>query len=231
MPYRLLIIGLLACSLATAGCSGEPTIDDCPPGSDCSRAPRKSSGSTSKAKKVDPLEAMLEAADKLAAEGELRGAEQTYWQARSMAATEDDKDRVTIRAWERAGHLATESLLRDAAVKTCEGDELPTVYFLPDDPSLSSGAADETVGKLAKCLQDSGREVVLEAHVPGAIYSAEYAIALGERLAGAVQKKLIAKGVPEGRISTVSHGAERPVCERRSLDCFARSFRVDLSYR
>ena len=50
----------------------------------------------------------------------------------------------------------------------------------------------------------------------------EYNLALGARRAEAVRTYLIQRGVPAGRIDTISFGKERPIAEGSNEDAFAR---------
>ncbi|VDC50819.1 peptidoglycan-associated lipoprotein Pal [Brevundimonas mediterranea] len=51
----------------------------------------------------------------------------------------------------------------------------------------------------------------------------EYNLALGARRAEAVRTNLINRGVPAGRIDTISYGKERPIAEGSSEDSWARN--------
>ena len=51
----------------------------------------------------------------------------------------------------------------------------------------------------------------------------EYNLALGARRAEAVRTYLINRGVPAGRIDTISYGKERPIAEGSSEDSWARN--------
>jgi len=51
----------------------------------------------------------------------------------------------------------------------------------------------------------------------------EYNIALGARRAEAVRSYLISRGVPAGRIDTISFGKERPIAQGSNEDAWARN--------
>jgi len=51
----------------------------------------------------------------------------------------------------------------------------------------------------------------------------EYNLALGARRAEAVRNYLINRGIPAGRIDTISFGKERPIAEGSSEDAWARN--------
>jgi peptidoglycan-associated lipoprotein len=54
----------------------------------------------------------------------------------------------------------------------------------------------------------------------------EYNLALGERRARAARDHLVSSGVAADRISTVSFGAEQPVCTEATDDCWAKNRRA-----
>ena len=58
--------------------------------------------------------------------------------------------------------------------------------------------------------------------------SREYNIGLGERRAQAVRRALLAQGVAESQITTVSYGEERPAVEGGDEAAFAQNRRVEL---
>ena len=51
----------------------------------------------------------------------------------------------------------------------------------------------------------------------------EYNLALGARRAESVRNYLISRGIPAGRIDTISFGKERPIAEGSSEDAWARN--------
>ncbi|HEX4178677.1 MAG TPA: peptidoglycan-associated lipoprotein Pal [Rhizomicrobium sp.] len=53
----------------------------------------------------------------------------------------------------------------------------------------------------------------------------EYNLALGARRANAVKEYLIAQGVANGRVETISYGKERPLCTDSNEACWAQNRR------
>jgi len=56
----------------------------------------------------------------------------------------------------------------------------------------------------------------------------EYNVALGDRRARAARNYLVALGIAADRISTVSYGKERPVCEAHEESCWALNRRAHI---
>ena len=53
----------------------------------------------------------------------------------------------------------------------------------------------------------------------------EYNLALGERRANAAKNYLIALGIDQNRMQTISYGKERPVCTENSESCWSQNRR------
>jgi peptidoglycan-associated lipoprotein len=54
----------------------------------------------------------------------------------------------------------------------------------------------------------------------------EYNLALGERRANATKNYLIALGIDQNRMQTISYGKERPVCTESTESCWAQNRRA-----
>ncbi|MHB8535088.1 MAG: peptidoglycan-associated lipoprotein Pal [Sulfuricaulis sp.] len=59
----------------------------------------------------------------------------------------------------------------------------------------------------------------------------EYNLALGERRAKAVEKMMKVLGVAGNRITTVSYGEEKPLCEEHNESCWRQNRRVELDHK
>ena len=60
--------------------------------------------------------------------------------------------------------------------------------------------------------------------------SREYNLALGQRRADAVKRRLVLLGATEAQVESVSLGEEKPVCTQQTEDCWARNRRADILY-
>lgn len=61
--------------------------------------------------------------------------------------------------------------------------------------------------------------------------SREYNLGLGQRRADSVRKILMAKGVKDGQIETVSFGKEKPVNPAHDAAAWAENRRTDIVYQ
>ena len=59
----------------------------------------------------------------------------------------------------------------------------------------------------------------------------EYNIALGDERAAAVKKYLSGQGVEDSRMTTISYGEERPICQRHTEECWQMNRRADFVMR
>jgi peptidoglycan-associated lipoprotein len=60
--------------------------------------------------------------------------------------------------------------------------------------------------------------------------SREYNIGLGERRAQAVRRALLAQGVADAQVATVSYGEERPASEGSDEAAYAQNRRVEFAH-
>jgi len=82
----------------------------------------------------------------------------------------------------------------------------------------------------AKFLNADGKRALrLEGHTDER-GSREYNIGLGERRAQAVRRALMLQGVPEGQITTISYGEERPAASGSDEEVYGKNRRVEMSY-
>ena len=99
------------------------------------------------------------------------------------------------------------------------------VLFSVDQSSLTPGAQ-ETVAAQARWLAaNPGYAATIEGHADEQ-GTREYNLALGARRAAAVQDYLVAQGVAEARLRTVSYGKERPVAVCSDESCYAQNRRA-----
>jgi peptidoglycan-associated lipoprotein len=83
------------------------------------------------------------------------------------------------------------------------------VFFPFDSSSLDAKAQETLDHQAAWLLQFPSLTVTVEGNADER-GTREYNLALGERRANAVKSYLVAKGVPDSRILTISYGSERP---------------------
>ncbi|MEM7542207.1 MAG: peptidoglycan-associated lipoprotein Pal [Pseudomonadota bacterium] len=103
------------------------------------------------------------------------------------------------------------------------------IYFDYDSSDIRADFSD-TVAAHARYLEaNPGLSVTLEGHADER-GSREYNLALGERRALAVRKRLVLLGAAAGQIRTVSYGEERPVAEGHDDSSYGQNRRVELVY-
>lgn len=102
---------------------------------------------------------------------------------------------------------------------------LVDVYFDYDRAELSPGSRDQLATNARFLNQDPRFSLTLEGHCDerGTV---EYNLALGERRAQSAKSYLVSLGVPGSRLTTVSYGEERPVCEEPEESCRRLNRRV-----
>jgi peptidoglycan-associated lipoprotein len=101
-----------------------------------------------------------------------------------------------------------------------------SVYFDFDRYAIR-GEEDPLIAEHAKLLNAySNDQLTLQGNCDER-GSSEYNLALGQRRADAVKRKLVLLGVPEGRIETVSFGKEKPREPCHQERCWAQNRRAD----
>jgi peptidoglycan-associated lipoprotein len=58
--------------------------------------------------------------------------------------------------------------------------------------------------------------------------SAEYNMALGQERANAAKAYLVQVGIPDGQLSTVTYGKEKPICDEHDETCWQKNRRVHI---
>lgn len=118
------------------------------------------------------------------------------------------------------GGAASPGSVQDFAVNV--GDR---VFFESDQTDLSQ-TAQATLDKQARWLNQYGRYAfTIEGHADER-GTREYNFALGARRSESVKSYLIAKGIPAGRIRTISYGKERPVATCNDISCWSQNRRA-----
>lgn len=59
--------------------------------------------------------------------------------------------------------------------------------------------------------------------------SAEYNLALGDKRAHAAERFLVSMGIPDSRLTVLSYGKERPVCEDHDEACWQKNRRAHIT--
>lgn len=103
------------------------------------------------------------------------------------------------------------------------------VYFDYDSSEIRSEYLPVVAAHATYLVKYPTARVRLEGHTDDR-GSREYNIGLGERRAQSVRRALLAQGVAEAQITTLSYGEERPAVEGTDEAAFAQNRRVELVY-
>jgi len=107
-----------------------------------------------------------------------------------------------------------------------ENDNVKTIYFDFDRYDIRPGDA-KTLEADAAWLKTHDVLILIEGQCDerGTV---EYNLALGDRRARAAMNHLVALGIAADRITTVSYGKERPVCDAHDESCWALNRRAHI---
>lgn len=98
--------------------------------------------------------------------------------------------------------------------------------FFAEDQSTLSAQARSTLDKQAQWLNKYSRyTVTIEGHADER-GTRQYNIALGARRANSVRDYLVAKGISDSRLRTISYGKERPVAVCNDESCWTQNRRA-----
>jgi peptidoglycan-associated lipoprotein len=107
--------------------------------------------------------------------------------------------------------------------------EKSIVYFEYDSSEIRSEYLPVVAAHAAYLVKYPSARVRLEGHTDDR-GSREYNIGLGERRAQSVRRALLAQGVADAQITTLSYGEERPAVAGTDEAAFAQNRRVELVY-
>jgi len=105
-----------------------------------------------------------------------------------------------------------------------ENAALRDIYFEFDKYDLRPGDTKVLDVNAGWLKANPGHQMLIEGHADERGTDA-YNLALGERRAQAAMNYLVAQGIRATRISIVSYGKERPVCNEHNEACWARNRR------
>ena len=100
-----------------------------------------------------------------------------------------------------------------------------TVYFSTDESDLDDAAMATLAAQAQWMLANPNVRASIEGHADER-GTREYNLALGERRANAAKEYLMAQGVPERRLTTISWGKERPVAVGSNEQAWAQNRRA-----
>ena len=104
------------------------------------------------------------------------------------------------------------------------------VYFDFDSSAINVDQLDNLNSSGAHLLANKSMSIVVEGNCD-ARGTTDYNLALGELRAQNVKNYLVNLGVPQGRITTISYGSQRPLYPGNDEDSWAMNRRADLVVR
>lgn len=103
---------------------------------------------------------------------------------------------------------------------------LQTVFFDYDSANLSATEKEKLMGNVQWLKKNTSAKMTIEGHCDQR-GSNEYNLSLGERRANAVKQVMIANGVSQNRLSTVSFGEEKPLVQGDSEQAMGKNRRAN----
>ena len=98
------------------------------------------------------------------------------------------------------------------------------IYFQFDSATLTPAAQDNLLRKAEWLRENSDVTVTIEGHCD-ARGTNEYNLALGDRRAESAKAFLGDLGISSMRLTTISYGEERPVCNQKNEECWTKNRR------
>ena len=99
------------------------------------------------------------------------------------------------------------------------------VLFSVDQATLSGEAIGILNAQIGWLTQNPALPILIEGHADER-GTGEYNMALGSSRASAVRNHMVSQGIPDGRISIITYGRERPVATCPDESCFAQNRRA-----
>ena len=127
-------------------------------------------------------------------------------------AKEEPKEEVVVKEEAPAAYKAPSMIMQE------------DIYFEFDKSMLTPAAQDNLLRKAEWLRENSDTTVTIEGHCD-ARGTNEYNLALGDRRAESAKAFLVDLGIPASRLTTISYGEERPVCNQQNDECWAKNRR------
>lgn len=99
------------------------------------------------------------------------------------------------------------------------------IYYDFDKSTLKPAAQDNLTKKAAWLRSNPNATVTIEGHCDERGTN-EYNLALGDRRADSAKAFLVDLGIAASRLTTVSYGEERPICNQQNEECWAKNRRA-----
>jgi peptidoglycan-associated lipoprotein len=134
------------------------------------------------------------------------------------------RDSIARADSDRRAALARAEAERNAKLATDRATLATAVYFEYDRDVLTSEAVSALDAKVPVLQARHAVRLRIEGNADDR-GSDEYNLALGQRRSAAVKRFLVARGIEDGRLETVSFGEEHSVCKAELESCWSRNRR------
>lgn len=127
---------------------------------------------------------------------------------------------------DRYGYTDDEEL-RDSSGYSGPGASSPfnSIYFAYDSYEIKSESVETLESVVSWMKNNINKSVVIEGHCDERGTN-EYNLALGDKRASAVKDYLVISGISNNRITVLSYGEERPVCQEKNETCYHKNRRA-----
>jgi peptidoglycan-associated lipoprotein len=120
---------------------------------------------------------------------------------------------------------AAPSTARPDVKEFAANDALKDIHFDFDKYDIRPGDAKTLDGTAGWLKSNANYLVLIEGHCDERGTN-EYNLALGERRAKSTMNYLVSQGVQASRITIISYGEERPLCNEHNEECWAKNRRA-----
>ena len=120
----------------------------------------------------------------------------------------------------QTGQVSEESLF---------GQDIKDIFFDFDRSDIRADATQTLTGDANFFKEHPNLKFTIEGHCDQR-GSEEYNLGLGDRRANSTKDFLVNAGVPADRISTISYGKDRPLCQDQTEECWQQNRRAHFHY-
>lgn len=154
-----------------------------------------------------------------AAQPETTKTEDKKTTADASAIKELPKESITEKQLSKAQPADMQPSLKELQTR------IQDIHFDFDKYDIRDDAKPALKEVAAMLSRNKNLKVIIEGHCDERGTN-EYNLGLGDRRANSAKEFLISLGIPSGKIETISYGEEKPLCEDRTEECWAKNRRA-----